>query len=406
MNVGILLGRGVEGCGVTKFALEMHRWYETNGHSSTLHSTSDKTWARKSVHPGSENIKLHRIAKPDQAQKLLRELLKQEVVYVLSLPSVGHPEECVSSFSSLIDSLKQSQVKVVFIQLDHNILSIKRNACLQETVDASNVIFSLSKTNPFVQLINGTKDILSLISSPKYQVHDYQVGYDFDATKAKFWKPKGVQDQLHHKWIGRTTSWKGYKQMFHFHDKYLKPSGYMTTIEGIEKSPAFLDFRKLADFHSHVSEKTPFPCDLSNAYGDNSHVFSVYNNDEMLERMSMVGFGYQLSHLDPEYIDRAIEFTHCEIASVGTVPVFRKSYGDSCHHRVTGDPLTQCKNSGTVWFDDENLASTLEHINELRWDGDKWDDHRHMAFEFYKEHQDGVHVFKEIHETVMENPNA
>ena len=32
MRVAILMGRGVEGCGITKYTVEMTKWLAANGH--------------------------------------------------------------------------------------------------------------------------------------------------------------------------------------------------------------------------------------------------------------------------------------------------------------------------------------------------------------------------------------
>ena len=50
MKVGILLGRGIEGCGVTKMAIEQAKWYNKNGHEAIIIANRDKTWPRKKTH--------------------------------------------------------------------------------------------------------------------------------------------------------------------------------------------------------------------------------------------------------------------------------------------------------------------------------------------------------------------
>lgn len=404
MKIAFLMGRGVEGCGVTKFALEQARWYERHGHDVELLAVNDKTWSRKNSHPGSENIKLFKLGKDGQTEAMISALSQAEIVYLVSLPSLGHPEKCIANFSRVLQSIQKA---LVFIQLDHNILSIKRNACLDEAVEAADVIFSLSRNNPFCEYIQGEKNLASLLEEPKHLVYDYQVGFDFDPIKKRFWKDIKEQDPKHHKWIGRTTQWKGYKPMLDFHNGYLMPGGHLTTLEGIEKSPAYLDFRVYAEFESHLSTKDAFNVvDISDKHGKLAQVFSIYENDEMLERMSRVGFGYQLTKLDPKYIERALEFTHCEIICTGTVPVFRKEYGENAISRVTGDPLIQCKDTGTVWFDTEDFPGTFQTLQKLSENPSMRDEHRNAAYEFYKQHQDAEYVFQEMHDKVIGEING
>jgi hypothetical protein len=123
----------------------------------------------------------------------------------------------------------------------------------------------------------------------------------------------------------------------------------------------------------------------------------------MLERMSRVGFGYQLSILDQKFIEKSIEYTHCELITAGVVPVFRKEYGERCIHRVTGDPLIHSKNNGTVWLSDSNQEETLFMIDQLSKDSVLRDECREAAYEFYKSHQDSEYVFDDLMKAIKEN---
>ena len=115
--------------------------------------------------------------------------------------------------------------------------------------------------------------------------------------------------------------------------------------------------------------------------------------------MSKVGFGYQLSRMKPHFIQRSVEYTHCEVVCTGTIPVFNKKYGDACTHRHYGKKFTECENSGTIWFDEHNFDETLNQMLELD-DPKKRDQMRNDAFEFYKLHQDASYTFKEIMENI------
>ena len=47
MKVAIILGRGIEGCGVTRYALEEQKWYINNGIQCDIYAGTDKKWGRK-----------------------------------------------------------------------------------------------------------------------------------------------------------------------------------------------------------------------------------------------------------------------------------------------------------------------------------------------------------------------
>ena len=134
-----------------------------------------------------------------------------------------------------------------------------------------------------------------------------------------------------------------------------------------------------------------------------AYVFGPYVNEQMLYRMSACGFGYQLSILDERFIERSIEYTHCELAAVGVVPVFRKLYGERCTHRKFGDKLIDCKNTGTIWLDDNDMQSAYDLVTALSKDAGMRDEYREMAFEFYKAHQDSEYTFAELMKKIEDN---
>lgn len=400
MKVAIIMGRGIEGCGVTKFTVEQTKWLSKNGYDFTVYSSKDKSWTRKNAHDVSNVVQL-KFAKADQMQTLIDGCNASDVVIINSLPSLSHSDECIAQFKRALNDITKP---VVLVQHDHSSLSIKRNAAIVESIQRANVIFAHSDTNDFAKLVRETTGESGLSSffeetEPK-KVLNFQPGMDFDAVRAKYWKPIEQTEGDMHKWIGRTTSWKGYVQMFKFHNEFLRPNNYITTFEGIEKSPAYLGFRELSEFHGMIDRDiTTVPL----AYDQPAYVFGPYINDQMLQRMSTCAFGYQLSVLDARFIQRSIEYTHCELAAVGVVPVFRKMYGERCTHRKFGDKLINCNDTGTIWLDDDNMQPALDLVNKLSKDPVMRDEYRNMAFEFYKLHQDASYTFAEMMDLIKKN---
>ena len=50
MKIAIVLGRGLEGCGVTKNAVEWEVWLKSEGHIPTIYASKDKKWSRNNSH--------------------------------------------------------------------------------------------------------------------------------------------------------------------------------------------------------------------------------------------------------------------------------------------------------------------------------------------------------------------
>ena len=150
--------------------------------------------------------------------------------------------------------------------------------------------------------------------------------------------------------------------MMKFHDELMKID-HLTTFEGIDRSPAYMDFKSKYKFYDELKSNVD-DIDLDDRYGKVASVFGQYINIELLERMSLCTYGYQLSKLKPKYIAHSLEFTHLEPVAVGAIPVFRKEYGDVCIHRHYDKPLTEL-DSGTIWLTDNNMDECISTIKEL-----------------------------------------
>jgi|TARA_R110002167_G_C12694674_1_gene652775 hypothetical protein len=395
-KIAIIMGRGIEGCGVTKFTIEQCKYYDRNGYDYSVFASKDKSWTRKNAHK-TDNIHQLKFAKDEEVDDMIKNINKADIAIINSLPAMSLKEAAIENFKRMLSEIK---VPVALIQHDHAMQSIRRNGALDEAIERANIIFVHSTTNDFAKYA-GEKvgsQVTLFGEEEGTPIVAFQPGMFFDEVKERYWKDSAPEDALHHKWIGRTTSWKGYKEMFAFHNNYLKQNDMLTTFEGIERSPAYLGFRELSEFDGLLAED-PNTYDLSAAYGENVQVFGPYIQEDMLERMSKVAFGYQLSRMKPHFIQRSVEYTHCEVVCTGTIPVFNKKYGDACTHRHYGKKFTDCENSGTIWFDEHNFDETLNQMLELD-DPKKRDKMRNDAFEFYKLHQDASYTFKEIMENI------
>ena len=391
-DIAIVLGRGIEGCGVTKYTVELESWLLKKGHDVTVYSTKDKKWSRNDVHE-LKNL-VHVRFDRDEFDQVYEGCKKSDLMIIISLPSVGHSEKCRDNFLKLLNLSMQK----VSIQLDHYMASLKRNLCLYESVKNVDLVFALSTTGAFSEYVKTNVDTEGSLSTfwgdeeVKKTIHGTQAAVDFDSYK-KYKKPISEQDERHHKWIGRTARWKGYGLMIDFHNEHLSGLDHMTTIEGIDRSPVYMEVKDKYSFKEEIKTKIE-DCDLSNRYGELASLFGIYNNSELLERMSLCGYGYQLSILEPHMIGSHLEFTHLELVAVGAIPVFRKEYGDACIHRYYKKPLTEIE-SGTIWLSENNMEECLETIKNLSKDENMRKEYRDKAQKCYQWY-DSKYVFEDV----------
>lgn len=410
-KISIFLGRGIEGCGVTKFTLEFVNWLIKNNYEYSIYALNNKSWSREKSHDINNIIKID-FENESEVNSLINECNKSDIVIINSLPPKKNVSDIVKSnydkFISLIN------IPIIFFQHDHSIHSIIRNYGIEKTVNKSSIIFVHSRKNDFSKYIeninqkNSKNTFSSFFNNEKrtsnknYKIFSFQPGMDFDSVRSKYWKEIENTKFNTHKWIGRTTPWKGYYEMLNFHNKFLRPNMQITTLEGIEKSIQFSNLREYCDFYESIYKKD-FVDENKIEPGSKAYIYGPYIHEKLLERLSKSTFGYQLTLLKDDFIERSIEYTHCEIASVGTIPVFSKEIGERCNHRKFEKKLIECNDNGTVWFDRNNMKLTYEVIEKISKDIVMRNEWREMAFEFYKFHQDSKFTFSEIIEKIKNN---
>ena len=388
MKIAIILGRGIEGCGVTKYTYELEWWLHENNHSTVIYADRSKKWSRNDAH---ELLNLHHVNfGKNEFEKVYEGCKSSDLIIFNSLPSVNHSKESQKSFSKLLDL----NVRKVLIQHDHNKSSLRRNALLEESFQKSDVLFAHSTTGDFADIVNTP----NLFDFKKRTINLMQPGINFGLYRNRYWKSIDKQDPKHHKWIGRTVSWKGYDLMMKFHDELMEID-HLTTFEGIDRSPAYMDFKSKYKFYDELKSDVD-DTNLDDRYGKVASVFGQYINSELLERMSSCAYGYQLSKLKPKYIAHSLEFTHLEPVAVGVIPVFRKEYGDACIHRHYGKPLTEL-DSGTIWLTDNNMDECISTIKELSTDESMRNEYRELAYQCYSWY-DSKYVFDDMFKIICQ----
>ncbi|HCS4649704.1 TPA: hypothetical protein ORP60_004601 [Escherichia coli] len=393
MKVCIFMARGLEGCGVTKFSLEQRDWFIKNGHEVTLVYAKDKSFTRNCAHDyKSFSIPVLLAKEYDKTLKLVNDC---DILVINSVPATSVEEDTINNYKKIIDNIKPS-VRVVVYQHDHSSLSLRRNLGLEETVRRADVIFSHSDNGDFNKVLmkEWYPETVSLFDDIEEAptVYNFQPPMDIAKVRSTYWKDVSEINMNINRWIGRTTTWKGFYQMFDFHEKHLKPAGLSTIMEGLERSPAFIPIKEKGIpyeyYRLHQVDQIKIAPNLP------TQILDRYVNSEMLERMSKSGFGYQLSKLDKKYLQRSLEYTHLELGACGTIPVFWKSTGENLKFRVDNTPLTS-HDSGIIWFDENDMESTFERIKELSSDRALYDREREKAYEFLYQHQDSSFCFKE-----------
>ena len=400
-KVVIVLGRGTEGCGVTQCAIQMQK---VTG--ATILSANDKKWGRSK---GLDIIQTE-MSLGKRCQEMIDIVNSYDLCVVYSIPSKSHPQDCQDNFLTFLDGIK---IRKAFINVDHKAASIARNANLKEVCEKFDVIMTHSLQNDFAKFMNKNK-----IMTP---ITKMSLGFDYDGHRERFWLPIQEQQNNMVRWIGRTAMWKGPNLMIDFHQDELMDNGFITVLEGLEASIQYplvlyrdnaavspVDRRKVMNYFrqekQYDSHLTKFTSDLysKEVEGVGAYLYPQYINSDAMERMARSAFGSDLYYLKAAAYGNNIENCHAEIIASGSVPLFHKHFCDNVIHKVQGKPISQCQNSGTLGLDYTNFAECRETMIRLKNDPSMRDDWREMAFEFWKQHSNGVDVVDEIIQLAIE----
>ena len=233
------------------------------------------------------------------------------------------------------------------------------------------------------------------------------VGFNFNKD---YWKPIERQDPRIVRWVGRTAMWKGPDIMIDIHNDHLKDMSFITVLEGLEASinyPAVLykdpkNKTNRRDVVNYFRQEKPYDNNPKDpVYGaekrhTGAYLYGAYNHDEMMERMSLGGFGSDLMYFKENIYGDNVEYCHTDCFAAGVIPLFHKHFCDNVIHRKQGKPITECANTGTLGIDYNNAHIVAGQMNLVANDNVMRDEWRNMMFEFWKEHCDGKVVYDDI----------
>ena len=157
MKIGVILGRGVEGVGLTKNVVEFQKLFP----GVEIFATIDKLWPRMNsmkfkvnYFRGTDWNTISKVSKkfPDlmTCTQVIDRINQLDMCVVYSVPSKSHPDNCVDNFLKMLDEIK---VRKSLVQVDHKIHSINRNAKLDEICSKMNVLMCHYVDNPFGQWV-------------------------------------------------------------------------------------------------------------------------------------------------------------------------------------------------------------------------------------------------------------
>ena len=383
MKIAALMGRGLEGCGVTKFATELKAYLKDD---LTVFLNDYKKWGRRDAHV---------LEYKDMSEYDSKGF---DQLWVLSLPAKNFDEENVDKCISLIEKTK---CKKVLFQLDHSIQSILRNAKIETFSKIVDVIGVHSAKGDYAKYLRK-----NFITTPIFQIAN---PFSFDAHRDRFWKPINTQTK-HCSFIGRAAVWKGMEQMYSLHNTILKDMGYISFLEGMELSIGSLRFwfnngnRKEGirdDIEFYLQTKGASPAVTPMEKGKCPYIFGNYINIEALERLSKCTFSGHFTTLKPERYGHIAEYTFLENISTGATPIIGESFADNSTGFISNEPQSTNKNCGIIYNE-----TAKENIIKYDTDAKKRDIFRNDCYDYWKSQYDASVVMPKLYELIEKTSKA
>jgi len=204
--------------------------------------------------------------------------------------------------------------------------------------------------------------------------------------------------------------------MIDLHNDHFKQAGFITVLEGLEasiqyplvlyKNPKEMKdrrevinyFRPEKGIDNNLTRDPVYGSENSN---NGAYLYSAYTHSEMMDRMSSGAFGSDLMYFKENTYGNNVEYCHTDSFAAGVIPIFHKHFCDHVIHRKIGDPISQCKNTGTIGIDATNAGEMVKTMKVLANNNDIREDWRNQMFEFWKDHCDATIIYNDIIEKTL-----
>lgn len=407
----IVLGRGREGAGCTRLAIEHCNYLNSHGSYAKILAGADKKWGRENAHVG-EFTNYSFATQLDDAVAMLDGFTH---ILLMSVPAKNYDKACQDNFVKFLEAAHDAGKKIVYLQFDHKIHSINRNMyALPEyytIFKLFDLILTYSPNGDFVRFCDKHDIKINKLLTSQDDGINCLNGTDFNALKP-FWKPFSQKESKTIKFIGRSAAWKGPYLFRDMHEKQFKSHGYISTCEGIELSLGSLQFlfkelkpnRLLRDDTVLVHKKNEVQAVANGTFKfERNHCIYMmppYVRNEALERLSKCQFGIELLCLADNMLGDIIEMAMLEIVGVGCIPVFRKKWCQA--FKVDGKPLADYafNETGTIVLDEDHPEDAVKIMDALSSNEAAYEKARSIAYDFYSKHFDSVVVYDALYKMI------
>ena len=361
LKIASLLGRGIEGAGVTRFADELDYYINNKtDHSIDTYALIDKKWGRASMQ--EHNFKEIDVKRTD-LKDFTTKLNTYDIVIYNSIPAKkGFSEQYQQDFVNYI--VRGVTTFKVGVQHDHKIHSLIRNYELWDTMKEMDVYVTHHKNSKFIQKMKEKID-----PNIDDRTIEFSVPISFDRLERY---RKSFSDKKRRvTYLGRYATFKDPGRLYPFHP-YIRKFDFITELVGIERSIGALD--KMFKFPGNVKDRhgvEMIDCTRKDVNvtpeqqtTELPYVYGPYVRSEGLENVSKSLFGVDFFNIIYENY-KNLEYAHLEIIGASTIPLFDYGWGSNTQIQ-DGTKLTDIDNYGLFLKSDlSNAEEVASKMNEI-----------------------------------------
>ena len=374
MKVAIVLMKGFDGCGVSRFAIEHQKYLRSRGDVCDIYAFADNTYVREKAHKDKDVIFYKNFREVD---------FSKYDIFVLNSYEKEFNEDDFEYYKSL---------PCIKVAMMHEITrsNVSRIKHVWDWVLSSDIVSSFSETMDFVNDLSQTGFNMNKYFSFRMSTNTDEMEQLFNDSLENERVPRLI-------YFGRWTSMKDPSRLYLY--KKLDPSMSFSMI-GIERSiGAFYDIfnNELCDdaskigFLDSVEKFNDFDIDDSKVA-----VFPPIDRDVAMNILGHSTFGcsfYRLGKNKMNNIGNRMEFTQIEMSCV-CLPVFDIDWGKNTFDVETGKSFYELGDNA-IYSDKENLEASLNEMKALIEDKDEYNRRRSNLFELVKRNygSDNIDLF-------------
>lgn len=361
MKVAIVLMKGFDGCGVSRFAIEHQKFLRKTGHICDVYSYSLNNYIRVKSHNDKDIIEYEDFKSIDFS--------KYDVFILNSYEKDFKPEDL--EYYKLLPCIKVAMMHEILRQ------NVSRISNVWDWLKASDVISSFSTEMDFVE------DLSKKIENPNYLSFRMAMSdQDMDKLYNESLNEEKINSLVYY---GRWTTMKNPSRLFDL--KKLDSSLNLSMI-GIERSiGAFYDIFKnpMCD-----AVKLTFVDNAKQYYEAETDstkvsVFPPINRDAAFEILSKSLYGcsfYRLKEAKANNLGNRMEYTQIEMSCV-CLPIFDLDWGKRTYDVETGKTFYELGDNA-IYSDINNLQETINEMNYLTNNPDEYKRRRANLFNLVK----------------------